>query len=515
MRPLIPTPTPAPCTLREWRPSIRTSLPATPRPPSPPRSPPLTARGPHAAAEGRRARGRSRDLPRPARRGLRARPHDQRWRGQPRAGGPRARAVSRSRTSSSPRAATDWTWTCTRLRHSAGRTASGTRSPPTPSPWTRPDRPVSSPSIARPMAGMWDALVFLLEAGADPCVTAENASAPTPLHSAVAGMTNLGTDRRGLEVLRLLLASGADPCARMSGGWTPAAAAENANSTEAARRSRGRSDRRGAPLGGALTVHGDEHHCDGVWIDLDVVLGAAGEGQLDEAARVAASFGATGLIGDAASLERTLGHPRVPGHARPRRAGGARAVGPGARRRPHPAGRGVGLVFVHRGSARAVRGGDSAHRPRGHAPIGGGADTVAGIWCEDAEARSPGTRAPPMAGRDSTGARVRHRVPRRRRRPRRTDSVLHPALAGAPRTPSAPTWRELTIGAAPREVDRDVPAPRVPERRSGEGEMERAAIGIGGGSDLARLTSAGGGSSSGDSSSTWRPLSTSRASPRS
>ena len=82
--------------------------------------------------------------------------------------------------------------------------------------------------------GHVDALVFLLEAGADPCVTAENASAPTPLHSAIAGMTNLGTDRRGLEVLRLLLASGADPCATMAGGWTPGSAAENAGLDEAA-----------------------------------------------------------------------------------------------------------------------------------------------------------------------------------------------------------------------------------------------------------------------------------------
>ncbi len=82
--------------------------------------------------------------------------------------------------------------------------------------------------------GHVDALVFLLEAGADPCVAAENASAPTPLHSAIAGMANTGTDRRGLEVLRLLLASGADPCATMAGGWTPGSAAERAGLDEAA-----------------------------------------------------------------------------------------------------------------------------------------------------------------------------------------------------------------------------------------------------------------------------------------
>lgn len=81
--------------------------------------------------------------------------------------------------------------------------------------------------------GHVDALVFLLEAGADPRVAAENAAAPTPLHSAVAGMARNGTGRRGLEVLRLLLASGADPSATMSGGWTPSAAAANDGLTEA------------------------------------------------------------------------------------------------------------------------------------------------------------------------------------------------------------------------------------------------------------------------------------------
>lgn len=81
--------------------------------------------------------------------------------------------------------------------------------------------------------GHVDALVFLLEAGADPCVAAENAAAPTPLHSAVAGMARNATGRRGLEALRLLLASGADPSATMSGGWTPVAAAANDGLTEA------------------------------------------------------------------------------------------------------------------------------------------------------------------------------------------------------------------------------------------------------------------------------------------
>lgn len=81
--------------------------------------------------------------------------------------------------------------------------------------------------------GHVDALLFLLEAGADPGVAAENASAPTPLHSAVAGMARNETGRRGLEVLRLLLASGADPSATMSGGWTPGSAAEKDGLTEA------------------------------------------------------------------------------------------------------------------------------------------------------------------------------------------------------------------------------------------------------------------------------------------
>lgn len=82
--------------------------------------------------------------------------------------------------------------------------------------------------------GHVDALVFLLEAGADPGVAAENASAPTPLHSAVAGMARMETGRRGLEALRLLLTCGADPSATMAGGWTPGSAAANDGLTEAA-----------------------------------------------------------------------------------------------------------------------------------------------------------------------------------------------------------------------------------------------------------------------------------------
>ncbi|MEE2939339.1 MAG: ankyrin repeat domain-containing protein [Planctomycetota bacterium] len=82
--------------------------------------------------------------------------------------------------------------------------------------------------------GHVDALLFLLEAGADPGVAAENASAPTPLHSAVAGMARLKTGPRGLEVLRLLIASGADPAATMAGGWTPGGAAADQGLTEAA-----------------------------------------------------------------------------------------------------------------------------------------------------------------------------------------------------------------------------------------------------------------------------------------
>ncbi|MEE2939554.1 MAG: hypothetical protein VX460_04135, partial [Planctomycetota bacterium] len=51
-----------------------------------------------------------------------------------------------------------------------------------------------------------------------------------------------------------------------------------------------------------------EHPCDGVWIDLDAVLDAAGEEQLDEAASVAARLGVTGLVGGTSALGRT----RVP-----------------------------------------------------------------------------------------------------------------------------------------------------------------------------------------------------------
>ena len=54
-----------------------------------------------------------------------------------------------------------------------------------------------------------------------------------------------------------------------------------------------------------MTRQGAEHHCDGVWLDLGLVLDAAGQDQLDAAARAAARLGATGLIGDAATLERT------------------------------------------------------------------------------------------------------------------------------------------------------------------------------------------------------------------
>lgn len=82
--------------------------------------------------------------------------------------------------------------------------------------------------------GHVDALVFLLEAGADPGVRAENASALTPLHSAVAGMARLATGPRGLEVIKLLLASGADPSATMEGGWSVQGAAEREGLDEAA-----------------------------------------------------------------------------------------------------------------------------------------------------------------------------------------------------------------------------------------------------------------------------------------
>lgn len=82
--------------------------------------------------------------------------------------------------------------------------------------------------------GHVDALMFLLEAGADPRAVAENGAALTPLHSAVAGMARFATGPRGLEVLRLLVAAGADLDATMEGGWTAQEAARRDGLKEAA-----------------------------------------------------------------------------------------------------------------------------------------------------------------------------------------------------------------------------------------------------------------------------------------
>lgn len=61
------------------------------------------------------------------------------------------------------------------------------------------------------------AVRLLLERGADVSAVARNAMQVQPLHSAVAA--------RAREVVRLLLAAGADSNARQHGGWTPLQAA--------------------------------------------------------------------------------------------------------------------------------------------------------------------------------------------------------------------------------------------------------------------------------------------------
>ena len=130
-------------------------------------------------------------------------------------------------------------------------------------------------------------------------------------------------------------------------------------------------------------MHGDEHHCDGVWIDLDAVLDAAGEGQLDQAARVAASLGATGLIGESDALGRT----QVPA-----------SLGTLLRGVPED-GSAWDLALVEdrsqledasawsaRSGGQLVLSEEAIHcvGAEGHAP-GGAAGAVTAIWCEDAE----------------------------------------------------------------------------------------------------------------------------------
>lgn len=61
------------------------------------------------------------------------------------------------------------------------------------------------------------AAALLIERGADVDAVADNAQRIAPLHAAVAG--------RHPEVVRLLLAAGAQPDARQFGGWTPLLAA--------------------------------------------------------------------------------------------------------------------------------------------------------------------------------------------------------------------------------------------------------------------------------------------------
>lgn len=130
-----------------------------------------------------------------------------------------------------------------------------------------------------------------------------------------------------------------------------------------------------------MTRRNAEHHCDGVWIDLDVVLDAAGEDQLDEAARVAASLGATGLIGDAASLERT----RIPESL------GTLVRGVPEEHAPWDLALVVDPSRLDHASAWCSRTAGQLVLSEeiigvlGHEGLDrlGGADPVAGIWCED------------------------------------------------------------------------------------------------------------------------------------
>lgn len=132
-----------------------------------------------------------------------------------------------------------------------------------------------------------------------------------------------------------------------------------------------------------MTRRNAEHHCDGVWIDLDVVLDAAGEDQLDEAARVAASLGATGVIGGAASLERT----RIPGSL------GTLVRGVPEGHAPwdlalvvDPSQLVEASAWYSRTAGQLVLSEEiiGALGPEGLDRLGG-ADPVAGIWCEDAD----------------------------------------------------------------------------------------------------------------------------------
>jgi ankyrin repeat protein len=69
------------------------------------------------------------------------------------------------------------------------------------------------------------AAALLIERGAQVDAVADNRQRIAPLHAAVAG--------RHPEVVRLLLAAGADPDARQQGGWTPLLAAAQHGDAEA------------------------------------------------------------------------------------------------------------------------------------------------------------------------------------------------------------------------------------------------------------------------------------------
>lgn len=132
-----------------------------------------------------------------------------------------------------------------------------------------------------------------------------------------------------------------------------------------------------------MTGQSAEHHCDGVWIDLDLVLDAAGHDRLDDAASAAASLGATGLIGDAATLERT----RIPETL------GTLVRGTPGEHAPwdlalavEPSGLGEGAIWCKHTGGQLVLSEATVHS------LGvdgldrlGRAGAVAAIWCEDVD----------------------------------------------------------------------------------------------------------------------------------
>ena len=209
-----------------------------------------------------------------------------------------------------------------------------------------------------------------------------------------------------------------------------------------------------------------EHHCDGVWIDLDAVLDAAGEGQ---PTRPRASRRASARPGSSAS--DALGRTRSPSPWAPFSAGSPRSTFAWD----------LALVGdrsqLEEASAWSARSGGqlvlseeaSLRRPRGTRPSrcsrGRHRDLVRGRG-----GRSPWSSfAPPMAGRDSTLASSSPPRTAPAQAPWRDRfRSLHPAPRhGAARAPSAPTWREPTMPSGSSHGGWRRPCSRMPERRPG------------------------------------------------